>query len=117
MTTKQTPLTEERFVQYDGWEKSQFRDWKHISKGFYNWDLQLVLHRYRISFDWQQPVWKKVYAEAAELFGNNYELEAHFHAVIKRNYLNAFTTGTPETAFPYLLAAVNWVQEQKNKTA
>ena len=110
-----------RIAEYMGLFVKGGKKWNRFFE-WVNGESIEVFPNYLKSWNRQQPVWKKVNEEASGIFLNIIQETGNPHtplrdkwATIRRNYIHAFTTGTPETAFPYLLEAVDWVQEQKRK--
>lgn len=65
--------------------------------------------KYHSSWDWQIPVWNKIYDLCARNFNltKYYEQETVLHSAIRLN--------KPDMSIPYLINIIEWYNQQQNE--
>lgn len=94
-------------AEYDGLKifhaNTTDEHWTNGDKKSIIWEL-----RYHTSYDWQIPVWQKVYKELTKT-----KTDKAFHVII--HYEQRLHEGTPLDSFEILVQAIQFLNQIKNK--
>ena len=102
-------------AEYDGLKifhaNTTDEHWTNGDKKSIIWEL-----RYHTSYDWQIPVWQKVYKEIFDAaFKTISGTQVNQYEVFRKKYHKQVDSGTPLDSFELLVQAIQFLNQIKNK--